>query len=162
MSKVLTIKQAIIQSAKLRKEGKIIVLVGGCFDIVHIGHIRFLTQAKKRGDHLFILLESDQTVKKLKGKDHPIHNQKTRAEVLAAFYVTDSIVLLPPLTTNQEYDELAKSLKPAIIATTKGDPGRAHKIRQARGIGARVVDVITRLPHASSKLSQVLQKNYYL
>ena len=60
MSRIINIKQAIALSKKLKSAGKAIVLTGGCFDVLHLGHIKFLEAAKKRGDYLFVFIESDE------------------------------------------------------------------------------------------------------
>lgn len=161
MSKILTIKQATTISKTLRKEGKTVVLVGGCFDILHVGHIRFLSEAKSLGDTLFVMLESDETVHRLKGFNRPINSQTDRAMMLAALACVDYVVLLPPLATDAAYDDLVFSLKPAIIGTTKADPYLAHKKRQVQQIQATLVEVIDRLPQSSTNtIDQLLKKEH--
>lgn len=121
---------------------KKIVLVGGCFDILHIGHIRFLKEAKKLGDTLIVLLESDQNIKKMKGGGRPVNSQKFRAEILEALRDVDSVILLPEIMTDKAYDDLVKKIKPDFIAVTKGDQGLQNKKRSAETVGAKVVEVI--------------------
>lgn len=121
---------------------KKIVLVGGCFDILHIGHIRFLKEAKKLGDTLIVLLESDQNIKKMKGGGRPVNSQKFRAEILEALRDVDSVILLPEIMTDKDYDDLVKKIKPDFIAVTKGDQGLQNKKRSAETVGAKVVEVI--------------------
>ena len=65
-----------------------VVLVGGCFDLLHYGHIAFLKEAKKHGDYLIVLLESDENVRRLKGEGRPFHTQKQRKEMLASCRTT--------------------------------------------------------------------------
>ena len=60
------------------------VLVGGCFDLIHYGHIVFLKEARKQGDYLIVALESDDNVKKYKGENRPVHKQSERAEMSSA------------------------------------------------------------------------------
>jgi rfaE bifunctional protein nucleotidyltransferase chain/domain len=137
-------------------------LAGGCFDILHIGHIQFLEKAKKYGDHIMLLLESDQTVKRLKGENRPINTQQNRAKVLAALSAVDSVCILPPLNTNKEYDTLVLRLKPAIIATTTGDLYRKQKEKQAKRIGGKVISISYVKDQSSSRLAQLLSKHFYL
>lgn len=159
MDKILTVKEAIDISEKLRKQGKRIVLAGGCFDILHIGHIHFLKEAKKQGDVLIVLLESDRKIRELKGKTRPINTHKDRACLLSALSHVDYIVLLPYLASDQKYDELILSIKPAIIATTKGDPYKKHKIRQANRLQSRVVEVTDRIKNKSTtRLTKLLSE----
>jgi FAD synthetase len=141
------------QIIKVNEIGKLpkqkIVLVGGCFDILHLGHIVFLEKAKSYGEYLIILLESDQTIKKLKGINRPIHTQFERAKVLSAIKYVDFIILLPEMIGDNTYDELVKNIKPSVIATTKGDPGLIHKKRQAKLVGVKLTQ-IPRVPEKST------------
>ena len=161
MSKIINVKEAEILSKKLQKTGKKIVIAGGCFDILHLGHIKFLEKAKESGDFLFVLLENDESVKKLKGKDRPINNQKDRAEILTAISFVDYVILLNEMKSNNDYDNLIFKLKPNIIATTKNDPQIIHNIRQAKIINARVILVINRIKNKStSHLAKIIFKNF--
>lgn len=104
------------------------VLVGGCFDVLHPGHIIFLEKAKKAGDRLIVLLESDQKVRQLKGKNRPIHTQKERAKILQAIRFVDQVICLPFLADDSEYLKIVKKIKPNIIAATKDyEDVTAHK-----------------------------------
>jgi rfaE bifunctional protein nucleotidyltransferase chain/domain len=150
MEKILNTNKA-IQVAKTLHEQKLnIVLVGGCFDILHIGHITFLQKAKVEGDVLFVFVENDQAIKKLKGENRPINTQKDRAEILANLSMVDYVIMLPEIDDDKTYDDLVISIKPAIIAATVGDAGRMHKERQAQKIGAKVVDVISQISNKST------------
>ena len=116
---------------------KKIVLVGGCFDILHPGHIIFLEKAKKVGDFLIVLLESDQKVREIKGEGRPIHIQKDRARVLKALKSVDYVVKLAYMKNEKDYDKLIKKMKPDIIATTYGDKN-IHLQRSAQKVGAQL------------------------
>lgn len=150
IKKILSIPQAITTSDQMRKKSKTIVLAGGCFDIIHIGHIEFLKKAKSQGDYLFVLLECDRTVREIKGTNRPINTQHDRASVLSNLIPVDYVIPLPFFPQDKEYDSLTKSIKPAIIATTKGDKYRFHKERQAKAIGAKVVDVVETITNQST------------
>ena len=157
MGKVITVQKAIKIVKTLHTSGKTLVLAGGCFDILHIGHIAYLTKAKEQGDILMVLLENDTTIKKIKGKNRPLHSQKDRAAILASLQVIDYIVLLPFMKDDTSYEKLVISLKPGIIAATKGDPQEANKQRQAKQIHAKVVTVVNRISDSStSKLAKLL------
>ncbi|HSW97180.1 MAG TPA: adenylyltransferase/cytidyltransferase family protein [Candidatus Saccharimonadales bacterium] len=163
MKKILTVRQATNLAKELNKENKKIVLVGGCFDILHVGHVLFLEKAKEKGDVLFVWIESDETIRKSKGKLRPIHIQKERATVVAALYCVDYVVSLPHFTDNKHYDNLVKMIKPAIIAATKGDPEIIHKKRSAKLVGATVSYVTKRVNNAStSHLAQRIQQEEQL
>ena len=77
----------------LRGEGKTIVTTNGCFDILHVGHVRYLEATKKFGDVLIVALNSDKSVKSIKGEGRPINNEQDRAEILCALKSVDYVVL---------------------------------------------------------------------
>ncbi len=114
------------------------VLVGGCFDVLHPGHVIFLEKARKEGDFLIVLLESDEKIKQIKGKNRPFFNQKERASVLRGLKFVDQIIMLPFLKSDGDYEKIIKKLKPDIIAATKGAPDNFHKERIAKLIGAKL------------------------
>lgn len=162
MAKIHHLLSSIRIAKQIHMSEKKLVLVGGCFDILHLGHIYFLEQAKKQGNFLMVLLESDETVKKLKGENRPINDQKTRAKMLAALESVDYVCMLKPLYTNKAYDELVLRIKPAIIATTKGDLFQSHKKRQARQIDGKVVIIRKISDHSTSMLAKNIAKEFYL
>lgn len=95
----------------LKTENKKIVFTNGCFDIVHFGHIKYLEKAKKLGDILIVGLNSDASVKRLKGKNRPINSEFHRACMLAAFYFVDFVVIFDEDTPL----ELISFLKPDVL-----------------------------------------------
>ncbi len=134
---ILTIKSAANLSRKLKKQGKSIVLAGGCFDVIHPGHIIFLQKAKKAGDALILMLESDGKVRSLKGDNRPVHTQKERAQVLSAIIYVDHIVMLPFITTALEYDKVIEKIRPDVIAAANGDINTSQYLRAAKKVEAR-------------------------
>ena len=78
---------------RLRKESKSIVFTNGCFDLIHVGHVRYLQEARKLGDLLIVALNSDDSVKTIKGNKRPIVPEHERAEVLAALECVDFVVI---------------------------------------------------------------------
>lgn len=132
------------------------VLVGGCFDLLHYGHVRFLEEAKKLGDYLVVALESDENVRRMKGEGRPIHSQTQRKEMLEALSCIDEVIALPPMDTDADYKNLVTAVKPDVIAVTQGDPILDKKQKQADVIGARLV-VIPKIPTPStSQLAKLL------
>lgn len=160
MKKILNIGEAVEIAKELRNKGKSIILSGGCFDILHIGHLIFLENAKKQGDVLFVLLESDAAIKKLKGKNRPINTQKDRASLLEALKIVDYVILLPNLIANEKYDEIITQIKPSIIAVTKGDPSIHHKERQAKKVNGKIV-VVTEMiqDQSTTRLAELISKD---
>lgn len=92
--------------------GKKVVLANGCFDLIHVGHIRYLKGAKNKGDLLVVALNSDSSVNKLKGSGRPILNQEQRAEIIASFDFVDYICLF----NEQDVSKTLLVLKPDIQA----------------------------------------------
>lgn len=138
---------------------KKIVVAGGCFDILHLGHITLLENAKKEGDVLCILLENDSSIKKRKGIDRPIHSQQERAHIVSQLRSVDIIILLPDNMSNNDYDNLLEVIHPSVIATTENDTHIVHKKRQAEAIGATVKQVNKYIPSVSTtKLLDILSK----
>lgn len=150
MNKIITIGQAIKLGKKIKAAKKSIVVAGGVFDILHVGHVKFLENAKQYGDYLFILLEEDINVRKEKGKNRPINSQKNRAKVLSSIRSVDYVILLKNMKNNMQYDKIMLELKPDIIATTYGDPYVDHKKRQAQLINGKVAYVIKRIHNQST------------
>lgn len=138
MAEIISISKINSLSDKLKKQGKVVVLAGGCFDVLHPGHVIFLEKAKKAGDILIVLLESDEKVKRLKGTDRPVHSQRQRAKVLAALRSVDYVVMLPFLKNDAQYDELAGKIRPDVVAAASGDRNTGHYQRSAKKIGANL------------------------
>ena len=88
------------------------VLANGCFDLIHIGHIRYLKESKKKGDVLVVALNSDSSVRKLKGKGRPILNENERAEIISSFSFVDYITFF----IEEKVDKVLLSLKPHVHA----------------------------------------------
>ena len=87
LSHLLTVRQ------RLRDEGRTVVFTNGCFDLLHVGHVRFLQQARKLGDVLIVGLNSDASVRRLKGPGRPILPEADRAELVAALSCVDYVVV---------------------------------------------------------------------
>jgi len=96
---------------ELRKKGKKIAFTNGCFDILHVGHVRYLREAKKSADVLVLALNSDASVRSIKGEKKPLVPEKERAEILAALEFIDFVIIFPELTPL----ELINYLKPDIL-----------------------------------------------
>ena len=127
-AKILTLEALQPELLKVRKSGGKIVFTNGCFDILHVGHVRYLAAAKSAGHILVVGLNSDASVKIIKGPKRPIINQNQRAEVLASLQAVDYVTLF------DEADplRLITALKPDVLV--KGADWEADGI-----IGADVV-----------------------
>jgi D-beta-D-heptose 7-phosphate kinase/D-beta-D-heptose 1-phosphate adenosyltransferase len=128
-SKVKTVRQLKPILARLRRRGERIVFTNGCFDLLHIGHLRYLQRARRHGDRLVVAINSDRSVRKIKGPPRPLLPQAERAEVLAALSCVDFV------TVFDEPDPLAviTALQPDVLI--KGSDWSQNRI-----IGREVVE----------------------
>ncbi len=110
MNKKIKTASQIQEILKSRKKKKI-VFTNGCFDIIHYGHIQYLQKARAKGDILIVGLNSDKSVKRLKGTKRPINCQKDRAEILAEFISVNFIIIFNEDTPL----DLIKTIKPDIL-----------------------------------------------
>jgi len=110
-SKIMEIPQLIDFIKQVRYDGKQVVFTNGCFDILHAGHVTYLRQARELGDVLIVGLNSDRSVKQLKGPDRPVNCESDRARILAALSDVDSVVIFEGSTPY----ELIKIVRPDIL-----------------------------------------------
>ena len=122
MNKILDRKILKENLDALRKEGKKIAFTNGCFDILHLGHVRYLRAAKKTADVLVLALNSDFSVQSIKGEKRPLVPEAERAEIMAALESIDFVTIFPELTPR----ELINYLKPDIII--KGGDWQEDKV----------------------------------
>ena len=113
---------------KLKEDGKTIVTTNGCFDILHVGHVRYLEKAKSFGDVLIVALNSDKSVKSIKGESRPINNENDRAEVLSGLRSVDYVVLFD----EDSPIDLLLQIKPDVH--TKGADYTIESLPEAKGI----------------------------
>lgn len=96
--KIVSIDELRAERARLRAAGKRLVLTNGCFDILHVGHVRYLASARKLGDALLVAVNSDRSVRELKGAGRPIMNEEERAELLAALGAVDYVTVFDDIS----------------------------------------------------------------
>jgi D-glycero-beta-D-manno-heptose 1-phosphate adenylyltransferase len=106
----------------VRKNNKRIVFTNGCFDLLHIGHVKYLKEAKSKGDFLVVGINSDASVKRLKGPTRPIQTETDRSEILAALEAVDATVIF----TEDTPEMLIKMLRPDVLV--KGGDWKIHQI----------------------------------
>jgi rfaE bifunctional protein nucleotidyltransferase chain/domain len=111
MNKILDRKTLKGKLDELRSKGKKIAFTNGCFDILHVGHVRYLREAKNTADILILAVNSDSSVQSIKGEKRPLVPDEERAEVLAALEFIDFVTIFPELTPL----ELINYLKPDIL-----------------------------------------------
>jgi D-beta-D-heptose 7-phosphate kinase/D-beta-D-heptose 1-phosphate adenosyltransferase len=109
--KILTVEEVRAERDKLVAEGKLLVFTNGCFDILHRGHVTYLTFARNQGDALVVGLNTDASVKTNKGDDRPINSQEDRAFVLASLRAVDYVVLFE----DSEPKEIVTKILPQVL-----------------------------------------------
>ncbi len=110
-TRVLSREQAVALVARLRAEGKTIAFTNGVFDLLHPGHVRYLTVARSLGDALIVGLNADASVRRNKGPSRPLNPERERAEVLAALACVDAVVIFDEDTPA----EIIRALQPDIL-----------------------------------------------
>ncbi len=97
-------------SDELRRDGKRLVVTNGCFDLLHVGHVRYLQSARALGDVLAVGLNGDASVRELKGESRPLNREDDRAEVIAALYAVDYVTIFPEVRATR----FLERVRPAI------------------------------------------------
>lgn len=146
---LLTVDEAAALAARLRAEGRRIVLANGCFDILHVGHVRYLQAARALGDVLIVAINADATVARLKGPGRPLVPAAERAEMLLALRAVDHVVVFDDDTV----DGLLRRLRPHVHAKgTDYTPESVPEAATARAIGAEVAIVGDPKDHSTRDL----------
>ena len=112
MDKIITIDQAAEIAAQRKAKGQAIVLTNGCFDLLHVGNIRYLEAAHEEGDVLIVALNSDVSVRSLKGSLRPIMGENERAEILSALSCVDYVLIFDDPTV----DRVIEQIRPSVHA----------------------------------------------
>jgi D-beta-D-heptose 7-phosphate kinase / D-beta-D-heptose 1-phosphate adenosyltransferase len=136
MHKLKTLESLARTVTSLRRKHRTIVFTNGCFDVLHAGHLRSLQQAKRQGDVLIVGLNSDASVRRLKGRYRPIFRERDRASLLCALEVVDYCVIFSAPTP----EKVIRRLKPDVLV--KGADYRHRKVvgeDTVRAAGGRVV-----------------------
>jgi len=135
--------------AEWRQSGKRITLANGCFDLLHVGHVRYLRAAKQLGDRLIVAVNSDESVKALKGPGRPLMPAEERAEILAALADVDAVVVFP----EPDVRSLIRELRPDIQAKgTDYTPDTVPERDTVLEYGGRVEIVGDAKAHSVSEL----------
>jgi rfaE bifunctional protein nucleotidyltransferase chain/domain len=156
-SKLVAMKDLAALGKRLRRQGKAIVLANGCFDILHVGHVRYLRAARARGDVLVVGINSDASVRKLKGAGRPVMKAFERAEILAALMVVDHVVIFATPTVAP----VIRALRPHLQA--KGTDYLSRTVPEAplmKAIGGSVVIVGDPKDHSTTELVKKINRRH--
>lgn len=151
MGEILKLKSLVGKLAKSRRKGERIVFTNGCFDIIHPGHVRVFRRAKSMGDILVVGLNTDASVRRLKGPSRPVSDEKSRAEVVSALGSVDYVVLFGEDTPVK----IIKRIRPDVLV--KGADYADGEI-----VGAEYARKVARVPlaknHSTTRLISRIKK----
>src|SRR5688572_17067680 len=134
-AKILSIEQMIAERERLRAAGARLVFTNGVFDLLHVGHVRYIAQARTLGDALVVAVNSDRSVRQLKGPERPVFSQDERTEILAALRNVDYVVIFDNVSPRS----LISQLLPDVLV--KGGDYRLDEIHgreEVEAAGGRV------------------------
>lgn len=154
-SKILSRESARTVVEKLRREGKRVVLANGCFDMLHVGHVRYLAGARREGDVLIVAVNADSSVGGLKGPGRPVLDEQARAQLVASLRDVDYVVIFP----EPNVQALLEELRPDVHAkgtdyTAETVPERAVSGR----LGIRVAIVGDPKEHSTRAFLEAIRK----
>jgi len=155
MKRVLSTVEAVAWRLELGRQGTRVVFTNGVFDILHPGHVRYLAEARRHGDALIVAVNSDRSVRAIKGPDRPVHPEAERAEVLAALASVDAAVIFDEDTPH----DIITAIQPDVLV--KGADWPADQI-----VGRDIVEarggVVIRVPveegHSTTGVLKRLKK----
>jgi rfaE bifunctional protein nucleotidyltransferase chain/domain len=151
-SSVMTLEQLIVRFGREKRNGRRVVFTNGCFDLLHPGHIHSLEAARALGDFLIVGINSDESVRILKGQGRPLIPQDERAEILASMECVDGVVIFDELTPR----ETIAALLPDVLVKGSDWPGNQIVGREeVEAAGGKVV-LIDNVPGYST--TEILQK----
>src|SRR3989304_8665143 len=155
MNKLKKINDLKVIVEKERKKGRKIVFANGCFDILHVGHIRYLKEAKELGDMLIVAINSDSSAKKLKGNGRPVTPENERAEIVAAIEYVDYVTIF----NEPDVSSLLLTLKPDIHAKgTDYTENSVPEVDTVRAYGGSVAITGDKKERSSTEIIKKLNK----
>jgi D-beta-D-heptose 7-phosphate kinase/D-beta-D-heptose 1-phosphate adenosyltransferase len=122
----------------LRAEGRRLVFTNGCFDILHVGHVRYLSAARAEGDALLVAINSDRSVRELKGAGRPVMREQERAEMLAALAAVDAVAVFDELSPRAL---IAEILPDVLVKGGDYSPDEIHGREEVEAAGGRVLSL---------------------
>ena len=136
--KVVSIDELRRERERLRAEGKRLVFTNGCFDILHVGHVRYLAQARALGDALVVAINSDRSVRELKGAGRPVMSEDERAELLAALGSVDYVTVFDDTSPRRLISEV---LPDVLVKGGDYQPDEIHGREEVERAGGRVLSL---------------------
>ena len=154
-SKILSRESARAEIVKLKRAGKTVVLANGCFDMLHVGHIRYLSGAKQEGDVLVVAINADASVGGLKGPGRPVLDEQARAQLVASLRDVDYVVLF----SEPNVEALLEELRPDVHAKgTDYTAGTVPERAVSQRLGIRVAIVGDPKNHSTCAFLDAVRK----
>jgi rfaE bifunctional protein nucleotidyltransferase chain/domain len=144
IEKILSLDELLGVREGLRAAGKTLVFTNGVFDLIHVGHVRYLAAARALGDALVVAINSDRTVRELKGEGRPVINETDRAEVLAALRQVDYVTIFDELSPRS----LIAELLPDVLVKEEVEAARGKVVSLPFVEGASTSVIIERMKRA--------------
>ena len=138
IEKILSPEQMLRERERLRAAGKRLVFTNGVFDLLHVGHVRYLAEARTLGDALLVAINSDRTVRELKGPDRPVFNEAERAEILAALRFVDYVTVFDNISPRSLITEL---LPDVLVKGGDYQLDQIHGREEVEAAGGRVISL---------------------
>ncbi|MBI4589760.1 MAG: adenylyltransferase/cytidyltransferase family protein [Candidatus Rokubacteria bacterium] len=157
MARRVSLEEAAAVAARLKAEGKRLVLANGCFDLLHVGHVRYLEEARRLGDALLVAVNSDASVRRLKGPGRPIVAEAERVEILSALRSVDYVLVFADDTV----DGLISRLRPAVHA--KGTDYTEQSVPERQSVlshGGRVAIAGDPKRHSTRELIETIVRTF--
>jgi D-beta-D-heptose 7-phosphate kinase/D-beta-D-heptose 1-phosphate adenosyltransferase len=136
--KIVSIDELRRERGRLRAEGKRLVFTNGCFDILHVGHVRYLQSARELGQALLVAINSDRSVRELKGAGRPIMNEQERAEMLAALSAVDYVTVFDDLSPRALISEVLPDI---LVKGGDYQLDEIHGREETEAAGGRVLSL---------------------
>jgi D-beta-D-heptose 7-phosphate kinase/D-beta-D-heptose 1-phosphate adenosyltransferase len=138
IEKILSRAALLDERERLRAAGRRLVFTNGVFDLLHVGHVRYLAQARALGDALVVAINSDRAVRELKGADRPVFDEAERAEILAALRVVDYVVVFDDISPRSLIGEL---LPDVLVKGGDYDLDQIHGREEVEAAGGKVISL---------------------
>ena len=138
IDKIMTPQQMLGERQRLRAVGARLVFTNGVFDLLHVGHVRYLAQARALGDALLVAINSDRKVRELKGPDRPIFDQAERAEILAALRYVDYVTIFDDVSPRSL---IAKLLPDVLVKGGDYQLDEIHGREEVEASGGKVISL---------------------
>ena len=155
LNKILPLDEAVRRVSELKRQGKRVVFTNGCFDLLHPGHTRYLAEARKLGDVLLVAVNSDASVRSLKGPPRPIFPENERAEIVAALACVDLVTVFDDLTPQKV---IARMLPQVLVKGGNWAPDQIVGREEVEAAGGQVVLIPVVDGFSTSSLFQAAAK----